>query len=47
LTCVQSSATYVMGSTPNIQIMLIQGRPSPSEPMKHSPVSEKNMLQKV
>jgi len=28
LTCVQSSATSVIGSTPNVQIMLIQGRPS-------------------
>src|SRR6218665_3197225 len=30
LACVQSSATSVMGSTPNVKIMLIQGRPSPS-----------------
>ena len=28
MTCVQSSATSVMASTPNVQIMLIQGRPS-------------------
>ena len=34
-----------MGSTPNVQIMLIQGRSFPPEPMKHS-VSEKTCYKK-